>query len=265
MDELISVRVLARLAGSRETELQSWREFVDVVGEGTEYWSLVGQISSLIRSLPKPQPSALSQKHWLKETLLRLERELDEWLRDPFAPLDYFVSLLADKGSAEEERDWHWSAAMSARARLSEAPLGVRVLPLAADSLQELLQHLNRGFLHDIETFRSDDVWIDAFLTRVNALERWLGIDLESRLDEASLTPYLRLKRQKGWRELTLEAIKSLPSRVPEQLKSTLIAFVQQYSEPMQVHPGPPPDYLVPRASSLAFTHYKTPHESVWW
>lgn len=263
MDELISVRVLAKLAGTSAPITGGWSTFVDGLGNGIEYWSLVGAISRLSSSRSVQRPTESRQPYGLKASLLRLERELYEWLRDPFAPLDYFVSLLAE--TSVEGSDWHWSASMSSRARLADPPLGVRVVPLAAESLGEVLAHLNRGFVRDIETFGQDERWVDAFLARVGALERWLCIDLETKLDTASLTAYLKLKRQKGWRDVTIEAIRGLPGRVPERLRSELMELVQTYLEPLQQDFGPPLGYLVGRSASLAFSHYKTPHHSFWW
>lgn len=229
MSEAISVEAVKRLARLDDVVATSWRELVDGDLSDAERARLIGSLQGAFPHLLGPSgiEPGIGSSVWLRAALSLLDDELDRWVSDVHAPLDYLALALSERDSGFD--GGYWTPRMAELTSYNEAPFGVRVLSLATDSLREVVGHLDAGLVRQVAAFKSDKGWVKGFLKRVGQLERWLGFKLQERLSPAAAEALNSLYEENDWRRVLRSAIESLTDSVPQPLLEDLLSRVASY------------------------------------
>lgn len=266
MSDILSSRSIGLLASYDLPEGLGLEEVVtSLVKNDKAYWEVQGALRKRYPDIVRSVERLSNRADWCSAVLLRCEQEFESWIYDPYAPLAYLALALArgERGSRPDPNSlWYWPTAISRASGREEPPPGVRMLPLASDSMIDVLKHLEAGLVRHIERLGPDDPETLGFQGRRDILEKTLGFHLSDKLGPRASTALRAFDERTGYQALVHRMIDELPESVPEELRQLLRAGVSQYEADLEYKRR---SAVFEWTTNMASAGYRTPHESSWW
>jgi hypothetical protein len=256
MKSLIRVdRVFAqcRVGDSTAVGLSEWAVSLDL----DDVWRAAGAIELCTgESMRKSS----GPRDGLLDLLARLENELRGWLQRPEEVIAY---LLASRAIAVAglEVAWHWTemhrrvwAALNANDAPHKAPWGIRVLPLAAASLDEIVhERIGPALKNAFSRIEFDGASASRITGQVKRVAKLLQLSVEALLEDAyDAFQDLEAGNQptssygEAWPHAALCHLEALSSSLPQDLQvregrwlEQLRGAIVNYRPPPQPHAPP--------------------------
>lgn len=233
---LLRVDRLEHCAGVPGSSVTDWRLWVDSL-DTQAAWKVLGAVQRLA---PSETPGGTDPGEALRVSLTLLDEELGSWLLRPIEIVEYFLASSAALRRVLPPTDWHWTEehrkVWSDRHGIvapSSAPRGVRALPLAAESLANVVkERLGPALPALFYRMASEPANAERVVGRVRRVcESVLGDSVEHVLGKAyeafqplTTIGHVSPRGNEVWRTEALRCVRDLVASLPEGLQEQEMA-----------------------------------------